>query len=440
MARSLTGAPPKINRAAGGRKQTRMITLFQNVPVFATLALAMFVGFAPSIDAKGLLDGLPSPMNPQVEQIRVMEARTWLELGAPADDPEWGSARGRSWSAKMPAAEDLGGAFLFGEGVHGWWDKDSGRYMDDLWFYDLNAHRWICLHPGTKVPGDGLAMTDDGFEAGPDGHPTPVASMAHGYGQLTYDPERQRFLAMPCPGDYWKDALSARAVAPDRPNESHASPWIYDVAAGHWTRIRTAQQRPPSSFGDTLVYLPSRDKIWFRHNAPGQRQVALYDPGTNDWQPVDVSGPPPPFGIDANDCYDTKRDRIYLGGGQYPIAPGNALWVYDVATATWSDPQPSGSPGAAGTSYGTNEALMHYDVASDLVVLIRHRGPDESKGVHGYDPAANTWTTVDTELPDFGGRQAVSGFYHTALNVHVIFAAGDSRDDGVVWLYRHENP
>src|SRR5256885_14446878 len=52
-------------------------------------------------------------------------------------------------------------------------------------------------------------------------------------------------------------------------------------------------------------------------------------------------GPPPPFGIDPTACYDTKRDRIYVGGGSYPVAPGpNAFWAYDVRTDTWIDPKP----------------------------------------------------------------------------------------------------
>jgi hypothetical protein len=29
--------------------------------------------------------------------------------------------------------------------------------MDDVWFYDLNGHRWICCYPGTKACGGSLA-------------------------------------------------------------------------------------------------------------------------------------------------------------------------------------------------------------------------------------------------------------------------------------------
>jgi hypothetical protein len=391
----------------------------------------------PALAAGSPLAEAPSADGPHVAQIRAMQAGNWLELGPPSPDPQWGSARGRTWSAKMPAAAESGGAFLFGEGVHGWWNKETGRYMDDLWFYDLRAHRWVCLHPGTKVPGDELTLNSDGFETGADGHPVPVASMVHGYGQVTYDPKRRQFLAMPCPGDYWKQALSARAGKGALPNESHASPWIYDLVEGHWKRFRTAEEGPRSGFGDSLVYLPSQDKVWFRHHGSGGQQVALYDPEAKAWQPVVTSGPPPPFGIDASECHDTKRDRIYLAGGKYPVAEGNAFWVYEVANSSWSDPQPEGAPGPAGVSYGTNEALMHYDQAKDKVVLIRHHRSEWGGGVHAYDPAANRWQAVATRIPDFGGREAVSGFYDARLEVHVVFAAGDSAEDGSIWIYRH---
>jgi len=80
---------------------------------------------------------------------------------------------------------------------------------------------------------------------------------------------------------------------------------------------------------------------------------------------------------------------------------------------------------------------MHYDTVNDVIVLIRHRGPEPAKGVHIYDPETNAWTTVTTSLPDAGRRHAHSGFYDSWLNVHVVFAAGDSRDNGLVRVYRY---
>ena len=73
------------------------------------------------------LKGLPSKPGPHVEKIKALGDNEWLELGRPAADPRWGRARGRSWNAALPVAPELGGAFLFGEGVHGY-TKPDGRY------------------------------------------------------------------------------------------------------------------------------------------------------------------------------------------------------------------------------------------------------------------------------------------------------------------------
>ena len=103
------------------------------------------------IERKGPLAGLPSKPGPHVDKIRALGDNEWLNLGSPAPDPKWGRALGRSWTPKMPYAPDLRGAFLTGEGNHGWVNPKTNRQMDDYWFYDINAHRWICIYPGTEV-------------------------------------------------------------------------------------------------------------------------------------------------------------------------------------------------------------------------------------------------------------------------------------------------
>src|SRR5439155_3546632 len=142
---------------------------------------------------------LPSEPGPHVAKIKDLGDDSWLDLGSPKADPKWGKARGRSWSSRMPYAPDLRGAFLFGEGVHGY-TKPDGHYLDDLWFYDLDGHRWVCCYPGADVKKIALTVDDEGFEATKDGERIPVASMVHGYEMVTYDTERKRFMSMPCPG------------------------------------------------------------------------------------------------------------------------------------------------------------------------------------------------------------------------------------------------
>src|SRR6266568_2906792 len=118
--------------------------------------------------AEAPLKELPSPAGPYVEKIKALGENQWLELGKPAPDAKWGRARGRSWCATMPLAPKLRGAFLYGEGVHGY-AKHDGHYMDDLWFYDINGHRWICCYPGADTKTLALSINKDGFEVDANG-------------------------------------------------------------------------------------------------------------------------------------------------------------------------------------------------------------------------------------------------------------------------------
>ena len=147
---------------------------------------------------RGPIAELPSRPGAHVEKIKAMGDNEWLNLGSPAADPKWGKARGRSWSSNMPFAPDLRGGFVFAEGVHAY-TKPDGRYMNDVWFYDANAHRWVCLYPGievktvaTRIKDKELALDADGLLVESDGQPLPPL-LIHAYGYLGYDTDRRKF-------------------------------------------------------------------------------------------------------------------------------------------------------------------------------------------------------------------------------------------------------
>lgn len=390
--------------------------------------------------AQGPLVGLPSAPGRHIARIKDLADDSWLDLGAPASDPKWGRARGRSWTAKMPFVPELRGAFLAGQGVHGY-VKPDGHYQDDLWFYDINGHRWICCYPGADVKKLDLKVNADGFEVLADSQLIPVAWLGHGYEMSTYDPDSRRLLSIPCGDPYWEGAIPQRKRWLKAP-PGDAGPWSFELQTARWHRSRTGTPGPQSSFGDLLVYVPTRKQVFFAYRSS---EVWFYDPKANKWQAAKPKGPNPPFGIDATCCYDSKRDRIYLGGGGYPTAPegSNALWIYDLKNDTWIDPKPAGAPCKGLTHYGTNNAFMVYDMTNDMVLLVYHSlhsgGRKECLGVYVYDPATNSWSARNSPIPGTLGRdKCKNGFYDSHLNAVFVHAAGDSRDDSVMCAYRYK--
>lgn len=404
----------------------------------ALLALIMFLVNAPdTARAAGekTAANLPSAEGQTVSAIRSMAPGSWLDLGAPKADPKWGRARGRAWTSKMAFSSALGGAFLFGEGEHGWVNPDNGRYMDDVWLYDVNAHRWVALYPGTDTRSPPkLQVTRDGFEGVAPDRPVAIATMVHGYEMTAWDPIHQIFHHMPVYHGYHSRPLPSvtafRRQNIARLNRRAASPWMFDPWNRVWHRLKTSTPSPKSEVGDVLMFVPSQRKLFFYRLG----KVSYYDPQENTWQQVTTQGPRPPFGIDATVCHDPKRDRIYLGGGAYPVAKGpNALWIFDVATNRWIDPKPSGSP--AGNHYGTNLAVMTCDPRTDSVYLFRRSAG--KRGLHIYDAKKNAWRDRAVPLPDFWRKKmGANGFYHPELGVHFIHTANDSRDNGRIIVYR----
>jgi len=418
---------------------------------------------------KGPLAALPSKPGPHIEKIAALGDDSWLDLGAPAPDPVWGVGIGRAWSSKMAYAPDLRGAFLYGPGVHGGCTVRNGKkhYNDDLFFYDVNAHRWVCVYPGLEIGKYNAKANDDGFEVDEQGHPRPVACMVHAYQGVTYDTDRKMFahLFNPSGGGYWEPLMPERVafikenserlnglggtqlrcgMFPSRLNQ--ASPWFYDTAEGHWRRQKTQTPTPAIGHGAHLIYLPPQKKFFFL----GQGGTHLYDPEKNEWTKLSPAGQGPRKPIDAASCYDPKRERIYIAMGSYGVPediPGveNQVVAYDIAKNAWIDLQAKGQlPPRPEAVVGVNVSIMHYDSAND-VVLYFALGRDINKsfetcGIYAYDAARSEWKLVTRALPETEIWKSGCNhcFYDPELNAHFIYKAGDSRAEGGMFVYRYK--
>jgi len=414
----------------------------------ATLGAALLV----LMQTKDPLAGLPGPEGPAAQKVRALGDHGWINLGSPAADPRWGKARGRSWSSRMAYAPNLRIAFTFGEGVHGWWNRENNRNMDDLWAYDIHGHRWICLYPGTDVKNIDLHLDADGFEADKDGHRIPVTQLGHGYELVTFDTDLARFMFMPGNSAEWQGGpfgerrkvwlgiTGSQDVLRLRGMPTHNSPWGFDVRTGQWSIRKVQGPWPSSHLGDLLVYVPTMKKAFFWRG--GEKGIWLYDAAANTWTAVQPQGPPPPFGIEPVACLDTQRGRIYLGGGRYPQSKTHGFWCYDLKSNAWIDLQPKGAPCGGSTFFSTNLAAMNYDSSNDVVVLtyhVNHEGIKKGQGLYIYDPSKNTWTDNPQPFPGefLRPNDCLHSFYSPEFNAHFYHLAGDSTDNGLMWAYRH---
>ncbi len=291
------------------------------------------------------------------------------------------------------------------------------------------------MYPGSDMRKLGeVRLTTDGFESFDGDRPVPVGMMVHGYEMSSWDPHLQLLHVMEADHAYLKNKVPGlakfRRDVDARSGRRSASPWMFDPWNRRWHRVRTPMRSPRSGVGYVVIYLPDTREIFHYSN----RRVGFYDPSANRWRVARPGGPAPMFGIDPTACYDARRDRIYIGGGKYPVAESsNALWIFDAKAERWIDPRPAGSPG--GNSYGTNVAIMNCDSSADRVVLIRHR--ESSRGVHVYDPGRNAWSSDKRPLPPSWPTRAVSsGFHHPGNGLHYVFAAGDSEDNGTMFVFR----
>jgi hypothetical protein len=400
------------------------------------------------VERQGVLKDLPSPPGATVEKVKALGDNAWLDLGAPAPDPKWGHARGRSWSCRMPYAPDLGGAFLNGQGIHGF-IKPDGRFQDDIFFYDLYAHRWICIYPGTdtknfveNVKKGELAVNDDGQLVDKTGQPAPFSAIpGHSYQGHEYDRDARTYVFGGGGGvgseqhvrdQEWLKKGRELLLAQGKTDKVAGTPYFFNTVSGKFERYPPAgAARMPHG---VLFYLPSRKALWVFTGGGAGGETWLANTATRQWTKLATKGPTPPGSSDLGACYDSKRDRLYLGRGPYgpPLRPDEGhIFSYDVKTSTWSNPP--NQPNAIALP-STNYGVVTYDAVADRVVVVRHW--EGKGGVSAYDPETGAWETMSPPAAFLANQGCMHGFYSPEVNAHFFYLAHDSDDRGTMWAYR----
>lgn len=400
------------------------------------------------------LSSLPSCPGPHVQAIQALGDDSWLLLGEPAADPTWGKALARGYHNRMAYAPDLKGAFFYGEGEHGEWNLTTRLYGDDCWFYDLQAHRWICLYPGTNVDtfgtaADPITVDGNGWEVDASGQPIPCAPMVHGYELSAYLPDRKKLMFLAIGGGYWTNTPLVRRLAwlPDGGKSVKGDPFYYDVETGRWEREKATGLSMPGLVGTTssLTYLYGMNKTWhYRRRKEGH----LYDNATHVWSKALTTGTPP-AGLDAEglSSYDSERNWVFLANPKDPVLP----YIYDAGANAWVNPQPQNAPPNTGPTAGggvvypgSQHSTLTYDSVNDVLLMVHHRYPQAGNNLVGlgyyvYDVQTAEWS-APAQIPAEFLKQyrRINAFYDPQLNVHVFHVGEPKRTDGVIWVYRHK--
>ena len=347
---------------------------------------------AGKFQPKGPLAALPSGAEgPHIGKIRALADDQWLNLGQPAADPVWGQRRGARWTPRMAYAAELRAAFVTGAGAHDVAHTRNGElhFDDDIFAYDINAHRWVCVYPGANCKALKLRLDDRGMEVDEQGKGVPVAFAAHGYNTYTYDPDGHRFVCMPCMG-FGRTPIPQRAEwlgsDPKNPlgklNRSPKHPVIYDLGAGRLERRYVDGTGPgPKYFEGLAEYIPSRKQVFYLYRS----EVWFYDLAGNRWTEARAPKWIDPktgkevaaTGYDCTACLDTKRERVYTSEGEHFL-------YYDVKGKAWSSPKDFRPPVTLGGGRGET---MTYDSVNDVIVLNVYDKGDirggEKKGLFG---------------------------------------------------------
>lgn len=395
-------------------------------------------------ERQGSLAGLPSPPGAHLAAVQALAAGSWLDLGAPQPDPVHGHATGREYTPRMAWSHSLQGAFLTGESGHGYVNAATGRYVDDVWFYDFAGHAWRCVKPGSVVATLSLQLNQHQFEVDGLGELVPTAQLGHGYEFVTFDEPSQRFFMQPVPNTYWVGSMPQRLGWLPNGNASfpasqYRSPWLFDTIAGRWERQPPSSPAPDFNVSARAIAAHAIDgRIWvFDTSAANRDRIWWFDPVGHVWIDEPTASSAPAISGHGISCHDAVHGRVWYYGVE-AASQQAGLWFYDVALRAWTEVQVNGTPPHS-SIYVTGGRGLLYD-AGDDAVLLWTKGGSAPPVVHSYGVQGNAWAapiSPPAGMSSLFAWKHLNAFYAPAHDVHVFHVSGGNAGTGRIVVYRH---
>ena len=205
--------------------------------------------------------------------------------------------------------------------------------------------------------------------------------------------------------------------------------WVYDVSSDTWTQ-KNPSSKPTVRSGHAMVYDSTNEKILLFGGDDGSgtyfQDTWEYYLASDTWTQKNPSTKPQ--GRDGHAMtYDSKNEKVVLFGG-VGVSPTykEDTWVYDLASDTWTEKNPSTHPSHGGG--------MAYDATSNKIVFFGgEKSGTKYQDTWVYEVATDTWTEkYPTTKPS-------ERYYHTMVydseNEKIVLFSGYTPVMNDTWIY-----
>lgn len=218
--------------------------------------------------------------------------------------------------------------------------------------------------------------------------------------------------------------------------------WRFDIATEAWSQLLPPVS-PSPRFQHELVTIGDGQAMLFGgRSATAGSETAdtwIFDVATETWADPAPAGSPPAVASYAM-AFDGD-DTVTRFGGFIATTPIAETWHYTLSTNTWAAATPTGSPGARAVLSG------EYLEAGAMIVFSGKLGDcciDPAGGTFAYDPAANSWTDITPPgepTPRFNyAMTAVAGQNKAIVFGGLLQNTGVGTAQGETWEYVGPRP